>query len=66
MRRSALGLVDVVKEARLKENCETARQNLRILETASRVKDADGSFIDDSTREARIATARQQIEDNCN
>jgi hypothetical protein len=54
------------REARLKENCETARRNLRILETASRVKDADGSFIDDSTREARIATARQQIEDNCN
>jgi hypothetical protein len=57
---------DTEREARLKENCETARQNLRILETASRVKDADGSFIDDSTREARIATARQQIEDNCN
>jgi len=54
------------REARLKENCETARENLRVLETASRVKDAEGTFIDDSQREARIEQARQAIEDNCN
>ena len=54
------------REARLKENCEIARENLRILETASRVKDAEGNFIEDSQREARIQQARQEIEDNCN
>ena len=54
------------REARLKENCETARQNLRVLETASRVKADDGSFIDDAQREAQMEYTRQQIQDNCN
>jgi hypothetical protein len=53
------------REARLRQNCETARENLRILETAARVKDAEGNFIDDSQREARMQRARQDIEDNC-
>jgi len=53
------------REARLKENCETARQNLRILETASRVKAQDGSFIDDSARQAQIESTRKQIQDSC-
>ncbi len=54
------------REARLKENCEIARQNLRVLETASRVQGADGGFLDDEQRKARIAQTQQQIEDNCN
>ena len=54
------------RDARLKENCKVARDNLRVLETASRVKDAEGNFVDDQARAARIAKTRQEIEDNCN
>jgi len=53
------------RDALLKKNCETARQNLRVLETASRIKDAEGNYIDDTAREARLAQTRQEIEDNC-
>ena len=57
------------RERRLKKNCEIARENIRILETASRVKDVDGDgnqyFIDDSAREARMARAREQVKQYC-
>ena len=54
------------REERLKQNCETARQNLRVLENASRVRADDNSFLTDAQREQRLAQTRQQIEDNCN
>ena len=54
------------RDARLKENCKIAQDNLRVLQTASRVKDAEGNFVDDKAREARIAQTKQEVEDNCN
>jgi len=57
------------REERLKKNCEIARENVRILETASRVKDVDGDgnqyFIDDDAREARMTRARDQVKEYC-
>lgn len=53
------------RDERIKANCETARQNLRILETASRVKTEEGDFVDDSQRQERIASARKQVADFC-
>lgn len=54
------------RDKRMKENCETARQNLRVLENASRVQDQSGQFMDDAQRAARLAQTRQEVEDNCN
>lgn len=54
------------RDARLKENCKIAQENLRVLQTASRVKDAEGNFVDDKAREARIAQTKQEIENSCN
>ena len=54
------------RDDRLKQNCETARQNLRVLENASRVQGADGQYLDDAQREARLAQTRREIQDNCN
>jgi hypothetical protein len=54
------------REERLKQNCETARQNLRVLENASRVRGDNDSFLTDAQREQRLTQTRQQIEDNCN
>ena len=53
------------RDERMKANCETARENARVLETASRVKSADGSFIDDATRAKNLAQAKKQIDDFC-
>ena len=53
------------REERLKQNCETARHNKRILETASRIKADDGSYLDDAAREARMQSTLQAIKDNC-
>ena len=57
------------RDERIKKNCETARENKRILESAPRVQDtaADGTpyFVDDSTRAARLATAEDQIRQFC-
>jgi len=57
------------RDERLKKNCEVARENKRILETAPRVqdKDADGNpyFVDDASRAARIATAEEQVKQFC-
>ena len=53
------------RDERLKQNCETARQNVRVLQNASRVKADDGSYIDDAQRAERLAKAEQQVEDYC-
>ena len=53
------------RETRLKENCEIARQNVRVLQTAARIKAADGSYLDDSARQAQLARNQQQVENNC-
>lgn len=54
------------REQRLKENCETARQNLRVLENASRVQDQEGQFMSEEQRAARLAQTRKEVQDNCN
>ena len=58
------------RDARLKENCETARQNLRVLTTGARVKSTDpeagGAFMGDEQRAAQIIQAQKNIENNCN
>jgi hypothetical protein len=57
------------REKRRKENCEIARQNLRILETASRVrnKGPDGNlyFIDDNEKQQKITETKEQIKTFC-
>lgn len=57
------------RKERLKKNCEIARENIRILQTASRVKDVDDDgnpyFVDDGAREARMERAREQVKQNC-
>lgn len=57
------------RNERLKKNCEIARHNLRILESARRVraKDAKGNpyFLDPADVKARIQESKQQIKDNC-
>ena len=51
-------------------NCEIAKENLRILETAEQVmeKNAEGDPIplDDEERQARLETARKHIDEYCN
>jgi hypothetical protein len=54
------------REARMKKNCETAQQNLRVLQTASRVKSEDGQFMNDEQRAARLKATQKEIADNCN
>ncbi len=53
-----------------KQNCATARENARTLEESARVVtyDANGerTFMDDATREQRLAEARKSITENCN
>jgi hypothetical protein len=58
------------REERLKKNCESARQNKRVLEASDRrvqVKDKDGAprFIDDKERAAKLAESEKQIKDFC-
>lgn len=57
------------RDERLRKNCETARENLRILETASRIQDTDAQgnryFLDEASKQAKIDETRRQIEDNC-
>lgn len=53
-----------------KHNCEVARQNLRTLEEGGRIVtyDANGerTYLDDSTREQRLAEAQKSVSENCN
>lgn len=53
------------REERIKANCENARQNVRVLETGSRIKADDGSFLDDAQRVQRLQDAQQQVEEFC-
>jgi hypothetical protein len=57
------------RETRIKKNCEIARENLRILQTNSRIKDtgADGNqyFLSPEQIEARLAKAHTNVENYC-
>jgi hypothetical protein len=59
----------LARAARLKKNCDTARENLRLLESGVRIRanDADGSahFLDDDTRQTKLAESQSQIQANC-
>jgi len=53
------------RDKRLAQNCETHRENLRVLQNAPRVKGSDGSFLDDKARAAQMDRAQKEIESNC-
>ncbi len=57
------------RSERMANNCKTARENLRILKTTSRIqdKDADGEayFLDEAGIQAKMADTQRQIENNC-
>lgn len=57
------------REERMAANCKTARDNMRILKSSSRVQDKDENgeayFLDEAGIQAKIAQTQQQIEDNC-
>lgn len=57
------------RERQRAENCRTAQENARVLETAQRVmgKDAQGNEVrlDDTQKQARLEETRRQIEQFC-
>jgi flagellum-specific peptidoglycan hydrolase FlgJ len=58
------------RNERMANNCKTARENMRILRTTSRIQDedADGEayFLDEAGIQAKMAQTQQQIDNNCN
>ena len=58
------------RDQRMASNCKTARENMRILRTTSRIqdKDADGEayFLDEAGIQTKMAQTQQQIDNNCN
>ena len=54
---------------RMKKNCEIARQNVRILKNASRIKDTNESgevyYLDDQQKQSRLQEAEQHVKDYC-
>lgn len=58
------------RDERMTNNCEVARENMRILKTTSRIqaKDENGEpyFLDEAGIQAKIAESQRQIDDNCN
>lgn len=57
------------REAILKRNCEVAKENLRVLESGSRVVETDKQgnpyFLDEEQTKAKTEQARKQIEEYC-
>jgi hypothetical protein len=50
----------------LRKNCEVARGNLEVYNTARRVKEGDEyTYLDDAAREKRIAEAKSNIQKFC-
>jgi len=58
------------RDARMKKNCEIARQNLRVLKAGVRVKSTDpkagGGYLSDAQRAQQLEVANNNIKDNCN
>jgi len=58
------------RDQRMASNCETARENMRILKTTSRVqeKDTNGEpfILDETGIQAKIVETQGQIDSNCN
>ena len=59
----------LTRASRRKENCDTARENLRLLESGVRIRanDAEGNayFLDDDERQAKLVETQSQIQANC-
>lgn len=57
------------RASRRKKNCETARENLRLLESGVRIRanDANGNpyFLDDEARQTKLTETQSQIQANC-
>lgn len=57
------------RDERMANNCETARENMRILRTTSRIQDKDENgeayFLDEAAIQAKITQTQSQIENNC-
>jgi len=58
------------RDARIKKNCEIARQNMRVLRNSSRIrnKNKEGKpyFLDAKQVEAKITETQRHIDDYCN
>ncbi len=62
---------DEQRAERLKKNCEIARENLRILQNAPRIRlqsddGGDASFLTEEQKQQKVAEAQKQINNNCN
>ena len=57
------------RDERMANNCQIARDNMRILKTTSRIQDKDENgeayFLDEAGIQAKMAQTQQQIENNC-
>ena len=57
------------RDERMASNCETARENMRILKTSSRIQDKDASgelyFLDETKIQTKIVDTQRQIDSNC-
>lgn len=57
------------RDERMANNCEVARENMRILKTTSRIQAQDASgepyFLDEAGVQAKIEQSQRQIDDNC-
>ena len=57
------------RDERMANNCQIARDNMRILRTTSRIQDKDENgeayFLDEAGIQAKMAQTQQQIENNC-
>ncbi len=56
---------------RMHKNCETARENLRILQNAARVRvkgdgDEDAAYLSEQQKQEKIAESQEQVKNNCN
>lgn len=63
----AVAGVEADAQALRSKNCEAAKKNLQIYEVYRRVRDADGNVVrlDEKERQARLAQAREQVQEFC-
>lgn len=58
------------RNERMASNCKIARENMRILQTTSRIQDKDSNgepyFLDEAGIQAKMKATQQQIDSNCN
>ncbi len=58
------------RNERMASNCKIARENMRILQTTSRIQDKDSNgepyFLDEAGIQAKMKATQAQIDSNCN